>query len=273
MTVAIGARCIRGALLIADRNIVAPDGSKTTGCKIYSRDFNNGSIALAGSTNDAWASECLAEQIIQDVSNHACDNPEAMAIRACDTMQIWHNAYGASGPPSIQYLMVACAGGNLNLYLMDPPRTKLEKHAYAIGGGSRVAEQSLDRIIPTDIFRQPEATLMYLMFLAKQAEKYEVDVGGGFDALYVPVVGKQVPLDKTELMVAGEAVGSVDECTDLILQSVMSMTEDDTSINIMTRTLSEHIAFLTKELGTRDLFPTLAAALRPSASRTLKPEQ
>jgi 20S proteasome alpha/beta subunit len=250
MTVAIGARCIGGTVLIADRNIISSDGSKSTGCKIYSRELNNAHIALAGATSDAWASECLAQQIIDDISTHLCESPDAMAITACDTMQSWHNAYGASSPPSVQYLMVACAGGGQMLYLIDPPRTKLEKHAYAIGSGSRVAEQSLDRIIPPDHFRQPEATLMYLMYLAKQAEKYEGDVGGGFHALYIPLLGKQVRLDETELMVAEEAVGSVDECTDLILQSVMSMTEDESDIKAMAGILGKHVAFLTKELAT-----------------------
>jgi hypothetical protein len=267
MTITIGAKCIGGSILIADRNIINTDGSKTTGCKLYSREFGNGHIALASAATDAFASEYLAWKIIDDVATHTCASHEDIAHRACDVMQAWHYSYGAISPPSIQYLMVACAAGNQGLYMMEPPAAKLEKHAYAIGCGARVAEQSLSRMIPDLHFRQPEATLMYLVYLAKQAEKYESNIGGGFDALYVPSLGPQVALEETELNTAAEIVESIDESVDSVLQSIMSMTSADNEVEAIGEFLRISLTSKTKYIARLDLFPTLSAALTPSISQ------
>ena len=256
MTVAIASKCTSGVILCADKNVILSDGSKTIGRKIYARDLVHGSVALASSTSNGIAAESLAIEILDDLADMACDKLQDIRTVVCQSMQRWQIAYGQQPPPDVTYLMVACAAGQQEVYVLEPPRNVLAKHAYAIGSGARVAQPMLDRITTDDALYQPKTTLMYLMYMAKHAEKEEAFVGGGFDALYLPAIGSLQWVDPFDLLFAEEMVFTVDACIDLARQFLMSLAPE-AGLDTAMEHIQSQILFVAKQLSTQTLFPSL----------------
>ena len=129
MTVAIAAKCIGGVVLIADKEITLTDGSKTVGAKIYSRPFQFGTVTLASSTEDGLAAESLADEIFADLASLTIQYGTIAGIVEIvrKRMQEWHGAYTAGTAPGLSYLLVISAFNNQEQYVVEPPRTVLQK--------------------------------------------------------------------------------------------------------------------------------------------------
>src|SRR6266568_6068307 len=109
MTVAIGSKCIGGVILYADRNVIGTDGSKTQACKIYSRNTRDGAIALASATDDAAASEALAQQILDDLSKTKFQNVSKLISQLRKNLIEWSAPYPKD--LTMQYLMAVALDG------------------------------------------------------------------------------------------------------------------------------------------------------------------
>ena len=264
MTIAIASKCIGGTVMIADKEITLADGSKTIGDKIYSRDFKFGTVTLASATEDGLAAESLAENIFAHLGNltttHGTVSGVVEMVR--DEMQRWHGAYTAGTTPALSYLLVISAFGNQELYVIEPPRTVLSKHAYAIGSGARVAQPILDRLIPggdvpaQGAAFQPRTSMMFLAYMAKRAATETAMVGGGFDGLFMPIIGRIRRAASLDMMFAEEMVFTVDQCLDRVLFFLMSLTdEEDREKSAIA--LREDMIFVSSQLAKQEPFESL----------------
>jgi 20S proteasome alpha/beta subunit len=270
VTVAIATRCESGAVLIVDKNIVLGDGSKTIGRKYYWRYVGGGcdTVTLVSATDDGVAAECLANQILEAIVKNPPASPRGMVDEACKQMQEWHSSYAPSSAPSLNYLMIASCHKQQELYLLQPPRSFLPKHSFAIGLGAREAQPILEKLISGSDLYRPDAALMFLTYMAKRAEAEEAFVGGGFDAFYVPMNRPPKEIDSYDMLLAAETILSVDGAVALVLQLLMSL-ESPEELEKTSASVCGYVAALASQLAKTNLFPSL----KRSVSQKSEPEQ
>lgn len=177
-----------------------------------------------------------------------------------EQMQQWHAAYTPGTAPLLSYLLIVSAFGGQELYVVEPPRTVVAKHAYALGGGARVAQPILDRLISTGSF-QPRPAMMYPVYMAKRAEKEEAFIGGGFDGLFIPAVGPVRWASELDMLFVEEMVFTVDACADGVLQFLMNLTAEDDREKTA-NLLRDHMIFFAGQLTKQEPF----SSLEPSSS-------
>ena len=217
-------------------------------------------MTLASATEDGIAAECLANQILEAIAKNPPASPRGMADEACRQMQDWHTSYTPGVAPNLNYLMIAHCNKQQELYLLQPPRSFLLKHAFAIGLGAREAQPILDKLIPKEAFYKPDAALMYLTYMAKRAEAEEAFIGGGFDAFYVPMTGPPIEVSSYDMLLAGETILSVDSAVGLVLQLLMSL-ESPELLEKTSASVCGHITFLAAQLAKTNLFPSLKLSI------------
>jgi len=225
MTVVIGAKCIGGVILYADRNVIGTDGSKREGDKIWLRDLPQGlaAIAIASATDDAVASENLAKIILDDFEKATPTDFRDLTSRVREHLRTWNEPYNEE--LSISYLLAASLAGEAKLYLLQPRNKVIEiPQRYAIGAGATVAEPLFDSLLPENTLVLPEMTLMRMAYMVRHAKEQVAFVGGGSNAVYVPNVGSTRWINSTELRTAEEMAQFVDETLGRIAGLMLSLT-------------------------------------------------
>lgn len=184
MTIAIGALYGDGAIICADTRVVASDGATTTDQKVsVLAGEHEGMFVIADAAEDGNAAKMLAREI-RDAACGAADprNPTA-EIKA--VMTSWHNSYGTTQPPHLQFLLARVVPpytrmDNGTIYLCEPPATVMETTQAAIGRGSRAVDPLLSILYGTwEWSFDLQATLLRLAFLMYRAKKDEASACGG----------------------------------------------------------------------------------------------
>jgi 20S proteasome alpha/beta subunit len=258
VTVAIAAKCGGGVVLVADKEITLTDGSKTVGNKIYSREFTFGTVTLASSAEDGLAAESLAGEIFDRLTGSNMAEMFGVVNMVKEQMQQWHGAYAPGTAPGLSFLLIVSGFGKQELFVAEPPRTIVQKHAYAIGSGARVAQPILDRLIPSGEF-QPRPSMMFLVYMAKRAARETAFVGGGFDGLYIPVVGPVRWVSGLDMLFAEEMVYTIDSCIDGVLQFLMMLSPESSEEdgNPTAKFIKDHLVFVAGQLAKQEPFSSL----------------
>jgi hypothetical protein len=229
MTIAIESKSVEGgAILYADRNVIANDGTRTQGCKIYSRDLATGSVALASATNNAIAAEGLAMQMLADLESGEYSDLQDMINRIRWNLQNWSEPYPADELDT-KFLMVLAFSRQTNLYLLQPRNNIMPvPQKYAIGAGARVVDPILNVLPPEDSLFDRRQTLCRLACMTKHAKEQEAAVGpGGSDAIYIPPSGKATRISPVTLEFAEHMTEFVDETLTFVLHTVMGFASDE----------------------------------------------
>lgn len=229
MTIAIESKSVEGgAILYADRNVIATDGTRTQGRKIYSRDLPTGSVALASATNNAIAAEGLALQMLDDLESGQCADLEEVINRIRWKLQNWSEPYPADELDT-KFLMALAFSNQTNLYLLQPRNNIMPvQQKYSIGTGARVVDPILNVLLPEDSLFDRRQTLCRLAYMTKHAKEQEATVGpGGSDAIYIPPSGKATWISPVALEFAEHMTEFVDETLTFVLHTVMGFASDE----------------------------------------------
>ncbi|MGC2828957.1 MAG: hypothetical protein WB994_04905, partial [Candidatus Acidiferrum sp.] len=119
----------------------------------------------------------------------------------------------------------------VNLYLLQPRnKVLLIPQRHVNGVGATATEQLLEQLLPDGHYFLPEATLIRLAYLARQAKDRMTYVGGGSNAIYIPTIGSLRWIDSVELQTAEGMATFVNETLRLVMGLLLSGTTHDDAI-------------------------------------------
>jgi len=221
MTIAIGVRFGEGVAICADTKVLASDGATTSAGKIHSCITRNGIYAIADASDDAHAAKMLGQDIINALSKESEVSPYNIDDPIKATMKAWHDGYGSSGVPSVNFVLATVVRGNCSLRFCKPPNTVIQERAIAIGQGARVVDALVPEVVPSHLRFGVKPTLLQVAYLTYRAKKEEGGAcGGETDAVIITRSPIQVAfIDRREMTKAELLAKDVDSAlTDIRLR-------------------------------------------------------